>query len=105
MGETLQFTDRYQALGMPYPDPATMCQGQCEGTGIYPQHRDDQTMTVPEWNAWRDCHADSCGPRGRLRSLWRGLSQFDRFYLRAALTRCDGWHFITCPTCGGSGRR
>ena len=31
-----QFTDRYKALGIPYPNQKTMCKGQCEGTGWYP---------------------------------------------------------------------
>ncbi len=32
----IEWSDRYQALGMPYPDPKTVCRGQCEGTGFVP---------------------------------------------------------------------
>jgi len=32
----IQFTDRYDALGIPQPDPETMCRGYCEGMGIVP---------------------------------------------------------------------
>ena len=75
----MEFTDRYEALGIPHPDPKTMCTGSCEGTGVYPQHRDDETMTVDEQVEW------------------------DR--LEKAEPADDGWHFINCPTCGGSGKQ
>jgi len=32
MSEENIYVDRYTALGIPYPDPATVCHGQCEGT-------------------------------------------------------------------------
>lgn len=73
---TLVFTDRYQALGIPYPDPSTMCRSKCEGTGIVP---------VPK-NA-----------RGRWRVLWLAAEQREH--------AADGWHFVRCPDCGGSGIR
>lgn len=34
-------TDRYEALGIPYFDPKTTCDGQCEGTGYVPIMNDD----------------------------------------------------------------
>lgn len=34
-----EFTDRYQAIGIPYPDPKTCCD-ECDGMGCYPVHRD-----------------------------------------------------------------
>ena len=37
------FTDRYQAMGMEYPDPETMCHGLCEGTGFVPVQEGDMT--------------------------------------------------------------
>lgn len=75
-----EFTDRYG--GGPYPDPATMCKGQCEGLGCYPQSLDDATITDVERHRWQlahdkpDAHKD--GP-------------------------CDGYHFIKCPDCEGTG--
>lgn len=82
--EQHEFTDRYEALGMPHPDPSTMCPGPCEGTGIYPQKLDDPTITSPERQRWQDAHdapnAHSDGP-------------------------CDGWHFIKCWRCNGTGKR
>lgn len=37
----IEITDRYKTLGVPYPDPETMCKGQCEGLGVYPQINHD----------------------------------------------------------------
>lgn len=68
------FTDRYQALGIPYPNPKTICEGQCEGVGFYPT----KDQTEPEWI---ESHAqDHEEP-------------------------CDGWHFVKCRDCNGTGKR
>jgi hypothetical protein len=75
--------DRYDALNMPRPDPETMCEGECEGTGVYP-HKLDDYQTEHERVEWikahyaQDAHKD--GP-------------------------CDGWHFISCEDCNGTGKR
>ena len=34
--EKREATDRYHALGISYPNPATMRDGECEGTGFVP---------------------------------------------------------------------
>jgi len=73
----MQFTDRYQALGMPYPHPDTMCKGQCEGTG------------------WVPVNADETDP------VFRGLWQ----EAEAESPSDDGWHFVQCPDCGGTGKK
>lgn len=75
----ITFTDRYQALGIPYPDPSTVCTGQCEGTGWVPIFRDeDDPIFMALWN---EAHAEP--------------HEED----------CDGWHFVTCPDCHGTGKR
>jgi len=66
-----EFTDRYKALGIPYPDPTTMCKGPCEGIGVYPEDN-------PSVEAWKVAHAK---PHDE---------------------PCDGWHFVTCPSCNGT---
>lgn len=33
---TFVFVDRYSAVGIPRPDPKTVCKGKCEGMGVYP---------------------------------------------------------------------
>jgi hypothetical protein len=73
----MEFTDRYQALGMPYPDPATMCAGDCEGTGVVPIKGDERDPTY--------------------RKLWQEAE--------AKAPADDGWHFVKCPECGGTGKR
>ncbi len=73
----LEFTDRYQALGIPYPDPKTMCEGQCEGTGIVPINSDD--MEEP----WR--------------TLWLEAEK--------KKPSDNGTYFVKCPDCNGTGKR
>jgi hypothetical protein len=81
------FTDRYEALGMPYPDRETMCKGECEGVGVYPvKPADDPTATDEERHRWQVAHDEA------------ERSGHDN------LDTCDGWHFITCPDCEGSGK-
>ena len=72
-----EFTDRYKALGIPYPDPATMCQGQCAGTGVVPINGED--MSEP----WR--------------TLWLQAEKEN--------PADDGYHFVKCPDCNGRGKR
>jgi len=79
--ETMEFTDRYQLLGLPRPKHETMCQGQCEGTGIYPHQLDSYGETIEERIAWFQLH------------------------FQAGVHVCDKYHFITCPTCHGTGLR
>ena len=73
----VEFTDRYQALGIPYPDPGTMCLSDCEGTGWVPIAQGDDD---PRYKAlWLEAEAKSPSD--------------------------DGWHFVKCSDCGGSGKR
>jgi len=71
-----EFTDRYKDLGIPYPDPETMCGGQCEGTGVVPVEKND--------------------PDERFRKLWEEAE--------AKEPTDDGWHFVKCPDCNGTGK-
>ena len=80
---TIEFTDRYKALGIRDPDPETVCKGPCEGTGIVPIHRDEKNY--PYYLAWNVAHRE-CG-----KSWWS--------------EPCDGWHFVRCRTCGGTGKK
>ena len=76
-GVTFEVYDRYDALGIPRPDPETVCLGQCEGTGWVPIDKDDT------------------------REPWRPL------WLEAEMRSPsdDGWHFVKCPDCDGTGKR
>lgn len=77
MSEQLEIRTRYDAFGIPEPDPETMCKGQCEGTGFVPIEKDD------EEEPWR--------------SLW--------LEAEAKEPAKDGWHFVKCPDCNGTGKR
>ena len=73
---SIEGSDRYTALGIPYPDPALVCDGHCEGTGWFPIHREE---TDPE-----------------LLALWQAAEE--------ARPAADGWHFVQCPKCAGTGK-
>lgn len=74
-----EFTDRYEALGIEAPSPEEVCEGQCEGTGTVPIAHDD--LNDPWFRLWREAH-EAAGEH-----------------------ECDGWHFVRCPDCDGSGKR
>lgn len=72
-----EFVTRYDALGMALPNPETMCLGECEGTGWVPvsQYEDDEHYRAAWLAAEKENPSD------------------------------DGWHFVKCLTCGGTGTR
>lgn len=74
--QDIEFTDRYQALGIPQPDIKTMCLGDCEGTGYVPIGSGE---TAPAY-----------------RVLWQQAEEKH--------PSDDGWHFVQCPDCGGTGK-
>ena len=107
MNEPIEIVDRYSATGTPYPDPDTMCIGQCEGMGAVPVHRNDPEE--PWSTLWREAHAAKCSLRGVFRELWRHR---EVWYWRSVLrgvwqTRSwklcdDDYHFVVCPDCNGT---
>jgi hypothetical protein len=88
-----KFTDRYQALGIPYPDSKTMCKGFCEGTGFYPENNQADPL-------WIEQHKKAHTLREIVRLAWKYR---DITYLWKANWKCDGWHFVKCAECGGTG--
>jgi DnaJ-class molecular chaperone len=58
--------------------------GQCEGTGYFPEN--DQSSLL-----WQEAHAKS---KHEFKEIVDGK-----------VIECDGWHFVKCPDCNGSGRR
>ena len=71
-----EYADRYTALGIPYPDVKTMCNGQCEGTGWVPVSSGDDE------EPWH--------------SLWLEAEE--------KKPSTDGSHFVKCPDCKGTGK-
>lgn len=82
-----QFTDRYEALGIPRPDPTTVCHGDCEGTGAVPIYVDKPELNIS----------------------YKPSTEIDSYYLdlwhKAELLNStdDGWHFVICKDCQGTG--
>lgn len=73
---TIVVSDRYSALGIPRPHPETVCRGKCEGVGLVPVKRDAPAPFDALWLA-----AEAKSPTD------------------------DGYHFVTCPACKGTGKR
>ena len=82
----IEITDRYKALGIPYPDRETMCKGKCEGIGLYPTEKKDLNKEACEANG------------GRLTIV--GQKEKD-----GTPTEEDDWVFVQCPDCYGTGKR
>lgn len=80
----IKFTDRYEALGIPLPVPGEVCLGGCEGCGVYPEkaHKSNKPTQFAEVGEPEDKDCQRYAPEA-----------------------CDGWHFITCAACGGTGKR
>jgi hypothetical protein len=62
--DQIEFTDRYDALGIPRPSLLTVCLGDCEGTGVYP----DKFQDTGDFDAdWRFVTCEDCAGTGRQR--------------------------------------
>jgi hypothetical protein len=62
------FTDRYKASGIPYPDPNTVCKGNCEGMGFYPEPKKrNNDGTIPVDTTWDFIKCEECGGTGKRR--------------------------------------
>jgi len=91
----MENTDRYKALGIPYPDPKTMCKGQCEGIGLVPVHIMLPIMTQDRMSEIVDGVHPEDETDPELIRLWHQAE--------AKEPAADGWHFVECPDCGGKG--
>jgi hypothetical protein len=61
-------------------------------------------------NALSTCVTNTRAENLALRDLWRCrqwwfLKSILRDTVKGRLFYCDGWHFVRCPMCGGSGKR
>ena len=93
-----KFDDRYQVVGIPYPDPATVCRGQCEGTGWYPVFDELGISRVEQCRRIRrGLVSAGMAESEQDRLLWR------KAHLAAGEHGCDGWHVVTCLSCNGTG--
>lgn len=89
----LYFTDRYKELGIPLPNPKTMCRGECEGIGfipVYLKEGDRQYDNEGRCHCTEDAEEDE-----RLIKRWHEAEEKE--------PTKDGWHFVVCPDCEGTG--
>ncbi|WP_433357669.1 hypothetical protein ACQP25_44730 (plasmid) [Microtetraspora malaysiensis] len=93
----VQFTDRYDALGIKPPLVLTVCRGQCEGTGAVPVFVDSEARRAERKRRGRTRCIIEDEPDPRLRALWEQAEAED--------PADDGWHFVRCPACEGTGRQ
>lgn len=119
----IEIVDRYSALGIPRPRPETVCFGECEGIGHIPVFKHHgrrlagrceplQTETPELLDLWQSEHDRHCNPAGVLRDLlkyrelwyWKSIGR-DILRLFLGHKFCDGWHFVKCPDCNGTGKR
>lgn len=93
VGDGIAFTSRY---GGNEPSWLQACLGHCEAMGVIPVYV-RQREPAAEWNAFLPDEEDPV-----LRAAWErlhhGIDQYDPPH------DCDGWHFVECPSCGGTGR-
>ncbi len=85
--------DRYTALGLPYPDPDTVCKGQCEGLGVVPIFFSDNLPYDPMRAGCRYSEDEI--------NLWKHV--WDE--AEAEEHSDSGWHFLPCPDCNSTGKR
>ena len=103
-----EFTDRYKAMGIPYPDPETVCQGQCEGTGWIPIHKDEHNEKFLK--LWKELHTKcSWTISKRIKQFFKDWKKILKYGIKLHWTvcfgKCDGWHFVKCPECKGTGKQ
>lgn len=81
----IEFVDRYSATGTPTPNKWTVCRGHCEGMGLYP-------MPMQEWERTPSRERPHICPQRDENDAWD-------------FPPADGYLFVWCEKCNGSGRR
>lgn len=95
----IEFTDRYKANGIPYPDPKTCCP-ECEGMGVNPFYMKKYDKELQEGIAKGEYVAEQ----------FPDMEKFGEPYLSMYLAAekehpsRDGTHFLKCLDCGGTGK-
>lgn len=88
-----EFTDRY---GGNYPDPATVCAGDCEGMGVYPVYDPEHERFKPRALSDLVHPVDGLTPHE--------VAEVERIKAEQGVSE-DGCYFVRCPDCGGTGKR
>jgi hypothetical protein len=85
---SIEFTDRY---GGHAPSWLRGCHDQCEAMGV-----------VPIFVAVTPARPDEVRMDDEDDPRW--LAAWDEAHAKEHSEACDGWHFVKCSSCGGSGR-
>jgi len=108
----IEITDRYDALGIARPNPKTVCKGHCDGIGWVPVYRNTDVPRIKnhiylkdETNYRLQILWDIAHKHYRLKRIVTLLhNPFSWYYWRNVFERFDGWHFVMCPDCKGTGK-
>lgn len=98
-------TDRYSALGMDRPNPDTVCDGQCEGTGVIPHYKGNSELQMERQpgddvldELWEIAHAKSHEYQEIVERCEfhkkNGLPETGFDCKDCKIEECDGWHFL-----------
>lgn len=87
--------DRYSAAGIDYPDPKTVCGGECEGMGVVPVFMN--RAVIDHKHNCLNCISEGSEKDPALIRLWVEAEKKEK--------SDDGYHFVKCPICGGSGAK
>ena len=85
-----EIASRYEALGIPYPGDDS-CPAECEGTGWVPIYM-SKGDTIESSSARLEDEISKV-----YIDLWEDAE--------AKNPTDDGWHFVVCPVCHGTGKR
>lgn len=88
-GEGYEIVTRYGSGPDAFPDVSTMCPGDCEGTGYVPIN-----FREPAPGEAYFVYSDE--DEALYRDAWETAEALEPSE--------DGYHFLTCPTCGGTGK-
>lgn len=89
----MEIIDRYSAAGIDYPDPKTVCGGDCEGMGIIPVFM--KGAVIDHEHGVLNCISEGSEKDPALIKLWMEAEKKEKSK--------DGYHFVKCPECDGSG--
>lgn len=87
MSDQIEATDRYGGPAN-WPDPNTVCDGPCEGMGVY-----------PAYSPKHDTKRETTDPQAM-----SGTDDTAAIEAAGKTPDDDGWAFLTCPDCGGTGK-
>lgn len=106
MTKQYEFSSRYHALGIKVSAGSALCEGLCEGTGFIPVRYDETDIELKA--LWLKAHKEAHSIKGLFTNFVYFVSRGEILNgLKSTLInlKCDGWHFVICPKCHGTGKK